>query len=106
MDDYVFLAATKENKKKLNKQTELGVFFLKDKRGLSTVTRAEIDRMTEVTTDQVVEGAEITVVEGYCTNMDGVVLEDNGSELLCLLSGWKRKYEVSLPRSSVVYRDE
>ena len=45
VDDYVFLEASKKNKKKLNRQTELGIYFLKDKKGvLSTVKKAEIDR--------------------------------------------------------------
>jgi len=107
LDDYVFLKAVPENKKYLSRQTDLGIYFLKSKKGeLETVLREEIKRMQEGTTEQIEDGVQVLIVEGYCSNMEGVVLESNEDELFCRLKGWQRTYDVWIPRSEAVYKED
>lgn len=107
IDDYVFLEAIPENKKFLNKQTELGISFLKQREALVLVNKSEIDRMKETSKDSIREGAEIRVIGGYCANLEGRVLQilESGN-YLCELQGFKQTYQAEIDPLDLVYKSE
>jgi len=103
VDDYVFLEVSKENDKLLKKQLELSIAFLKSRGRFQTISEAEVLRMTQKTpTDSLAEGTTIEVINGYCENMEGTVLEIIGSQIKAALKGYKRTYEVTIDRLDVI----
>lgn len=106
VDDYVFLEDTPGNQKLLRKQTEIGVYFLRKGETYQTVSQAEIDRMKKTTADQLTVGSAITVVSGYCENLDGRVDQIEGDRVKVTLDGFNRKYEVELDRLEVSVKQD
>jgi len=107
MDDYVFLEACDKNKYLLSKQEELRVKFLRDntRKQLLLITQVEIDRMISVTQDDLVEGQDISVVEGYCAGLDGKIISRSGSTFQCDVFGYRKVFRVQLPINHIVKRD-
>jgi hypothetical protein len=105
-DDYVFLEASQKNTKLLRKQTEFGIFFLREKKnGYAKTTESEIKKMTKKAgADALPPATPILVVEGYGANLDGVVLETDvtGRKVRCDLTGFNRHYNVWLDRMDLV----
>lgn len=105
LDDYVFLEVSDKNKVLLTKQDELRVKFLKDSKGkIMLVSEKDLGQMQATTQDPMVEGAEISVVDGYCSGLDGKVISREGSILECEVYGYKRVFSVALPAIQVVLR--
>lgn len=106
MDDYVFLVETEENKKYVRRQSELGIFFLKSKKGLRKITQAELDVMKGQTRDKIEIGCEINIVSGYCAHLNGSVIGQEKGKIRCLLKGYNRSYDVWVEDADVVLRKE
>lgn len=107
VDDYVFLEVTEANQKLLKKQLELAVAFLKTKGKFNTVTETEVKRMSlETSTERIAVGAEIEVINGYCDNMEGKVLEVDGDRIRASLRGYNRTYDVELDRLDVIAKGQ
>lgn len=106
LDDYVFLEVTDENKKLLTKQDELKVKFLRDQnsRTIQQVTEKELSAMVMTTQDILVEGQDISVVEGFGTGLEGKIFSRDGEALTCDLYGYKRVFRVVLTTIQVVKR--
>lgn len=104
MDDYVFLPATAENQKLLNKQTDLGVAFLKQKDKHVTISQKEMLAMYLQTENLITTNTDVLVVVGYGSNLEGKVLEvsEDGLRLRVLLQGFNRQYDVWVDRLEVV----
>lgn len=103
VDDYVFLEVTPQNQKLLKKQQELSIFFLKNKREFRTVSEEELSRMKKVTsTDLLMENCGIEVINGYCENLTGTVVEIIGDKIRAKLQGYKRTYDVTIDRLDVI----
>lgn len=105
VDDYVFLEDRKDLLPLLKKQTELCVYFLRDRNGYVTVSEEEVMAMRACSTDKIEVGALIKVVAGPYENLEGTVLEEKGEAYLCKLSGFNREYEVEVSRLDLVLRD-
>lgn len=107
MDDYAFLEACDENKYLLKKQEELHIKFLRDGsgKGYQLVNKVELDKMQLSTQDNIQEGLEIKVVEGYCVGLEGKVLSREGDVLECELYGYRRVFNVTLTTIQVVKQD-
>lgn len=97
MDDYVFLEATQQNTKHHRKQAEHGISFLKAKGDYVTITETELGRMKGQTQDKLTQGQRIKVVQGYLSNLEGVITETDGLTAKVILDGRTRKYEAELP---------
>lgn len=108
LDDYVFLEDTEENKKLLTKQEELRVKFLRQHNSgkLQKVTEKDLQSMIVTTQDILLEGQDISVVEGYCQGLDGKVVSRDGDNLTCELQGYRRVYTVILTTIQVVKRGQ
>lgn len=106
LDDYVFLEVVDKNKSLLTQQSELGVAFLKDKKGYVTVSQAEVDRMMEKTAEDMTPGTLIKVIEGVGASLDGEVLEREGNKLRVKLQGYNREYDIWVDRLEVVLDKE
>lgn len=105
LDDYVFLEATTKNEKFLRKQTELGISWVKKAGKPVLISQREMDRMTFDGVTQVKTGDEILVVQGFCSNLEGEIIEedpDNPTKIKVRLKGWKRIYEQWIDRMDVV----
>jgi len=103
VDDYVFLEVNKPNEKLLKRQLELCVAFLKKHGKMQTITEAELRLMAKTTTlDILAENTPIEVINGYCENLEGRVLEIMGDQIKALLKGYNRSYEVVINRLDVV----
>lgn len=99
VDDYVFLEVDPKNDKLRGKQLELGISFLKDKRGqLKSISAEELKAMSAETSEKLVVGATVQVVAGYCANMTGriVTVDEVAGTAECELDGYRRKYAVKL----------
>lgn len=104
IDDYVFLEACDDNKKLIDRTEELKVKFIKSKGGKSiqTVRESELKGLQGSVEDGLVPGIKVRVVEGYCQNLDGVIINRIGQELECEVSGYKRKFRATLTTMQVV----
>lgn len=96
VDDYVFLAETEENKKLLRKQGELMVHFLRHAGKYVTITEKELDRMRSNQKMVPEVGDEIKVISGVAENLEGTVVEVNGTKLKANVRGFKRVFEMEL----------
>jgi len=107
VDDYVFLEVNDSNKKYLKKQLELSIAFLKNKSKLVTVKEKEVQRMIDATSREKIEpGTLISVISGYCENLDGVVTRVvDEDEVEACLNGYNRQYDVVIKRLDVVEAD-
>ena len=106
LDDYVFLKDVPEHKKFLRKQSELGISFLKKAGKHQMVPASHLKGLESVTKDPLIPGSKIHVVEGYCSNMEGDLLERNGKDIKCKLYGYNSTYEVWLTTTQVVLYEE
>lgn len=106
IDDYVFLEETDANQKFLGKQIELGLYFLKKKGKLITVSQEEIQRMTKTSTDKINLDSEILVVQGPGAGLDGIVSKIEGNKVTGLLNGYARKYELVMDLQDVVIKPQ
>lgn len=104
MDDYVFLECKPGNEKLLRKQTELCVAFLKARERYITVTGTEIKMMFGQTKAKIEVGANVLVVTGHGSNLEGIVLEvDDEKDLaFCELKGFNRSYRIWVDRMELV----
>lgn len=107
LDDYVCLKVSEENRKLLTKQTELGVFFLKQKGEYTTISTSEMLNWFTQTEAKIDVGADILVVAGYGSNLDGKVLEisEDNRRLYVELYGLTRTYPVWVDRLEVVAKE-
>lgn len=104
IDDYVFLEVNEKNLPWTRRQSRLNIAFVRNKKGLATITEEEYLRMMGSLKREFKEGEIIDVVEGFPENLSGKVLElsEDGSLVRCLLDGWNRKYDLWLPSTTLV----
>lgn len=106
LDDYVFLEATPKNQHLLRKQSELGLAFVKNKKGYVTVSSKEIEKIGDGTVNRMEVGSRILAVDGIGSNLDGEVLEENEKEVLVRLKGYNRVYEIWTDKHHIVPAEE
>lgn len=103
LDDYAFLLVSDENKKFLNKQMELSISFLKSKKGLTTISGEELDRMRQATIKPEQQGSRIRVISGTCAGLEGKVLEQEEQRYRCELQGFNRIYTIWVDQLDLVF---
>lgn len=106
LDDYVFLEDKPEHLPLLRKQTELGLAYVKDKKGYVTVSEAEVNRIDEGTTERMEVGTVILAVDGPGSNLTGEILDENETEVFVRLKGYNRVYEIWTDKQHIVPAEE
>lgn len=106
LDDYVFLEDKPEHLPLLRKQTELGLAFVKNRKGLIKVTEEEINRIQKGTTEKLGIGAKVLAVEGPAANLEGEVLDESDLELFICFKGYQQDYTLWCDRQHIVLSDE
>jgi transcription antitermination factor NusG len=106
VDDYVFLEVTNRNEPLLRQEVRLDITFLRKDDMLVTVTDDELEPMRRSTVDQIMVGAQILVVRGYCEGLDGVVTEIKGQKCKVMLDGLYHEYAVEVALTDIVKREE
>lgn len=105
MDDYVFLKSTAENEKLLRRASELGVSFLKDRRGFVTISQREVEAMAGQTIDKLQPPCRVLAVQGVAENLYGTCQEVNGTRAKVDFEGYKRTYQLEVDLQDVVPDD-
>lgn len=103
LDDYAFLEVSDENKYLFKQQESLRIKFLREGsgKGYLQVKDTDLDKMFQVTKDNLVPGSRIIVVEGYCVGLEGSIHSRDGESLECVVKGYRREFEVTLTTNQV-----
>jgi len=104
MDDYVFLEVKESNEGLLRRQTELAIAFLKKRGKYVTVMESEIDVIKGDVQVGPQVGAKVSVVKGYCANLEGEIVAIDGEWIDLCLQGYNRTYDVRVDRLEVAVK--